>query len=84
VVKLWSDYAYLIVGLPVLAFVLTIFFGWHLPRGGGFFTVGATALGFIISAGIFTEIFPEKILHQSDGHFRMYVDSHLCSWLYER
>lgn len=62
---MYSDYAYLIVGLPVLAFVLTIFLGWHLPKGGGFFTVLATFAGFIISAGIFTEIFPEHILHQS-------------------
>ena len=35
---MYQDYAYLIVGLPILAFVLTIFLGWHLPKGGGFFT----------------------------------------------
>ncbi len=62
---MYADYAYLIVGLPVLAFVLTIFFGWRMPRGGGFLTVLATFIGFIISAGIFTEIFPEKVVHQS-------------------
>ncbi|HQF16611.1 MAG: F(420)H(2) dehydrogenase subunit L [Methanosaeta sp. PtaB.Bin039] len=62
---MYADYAYLIVGLPVLAFVLTIFFGWHLPRGGGFLTVLATFAGFIISAGIFMENFPEKVVHQS-------------------
>ncbi len=61
----YSDYAYLIVGLPVLAFVLTIFLGWHLPKGGGFITILATFAGFIISAGIFTEIFPGEVLHQS-------------------
>jgi len=65
VVTLYADYAYLIVGLPVLAFILTIFFGWHLPRGGGFLTVLATFAGFIISAGIFLETFPEKVVHQS-------------------
>jgi NADH-quinone oxidoreductase subunit L len=69
VVTLYSDYAYLIVGLPVLAFVLTIFLGWHLPRGGGFLTVLATALGFVISLGIYTEIFPESVLHQSQHWF---------------
>src|SRR5512137_3098399 len=62
---MYSDYAYLIVGLPVLAFVLTIFLGWHLPKGGGFFTVLATFAGFILSFGIFQEIYPGKILHQS-------------------
>jgi F420H2 dehydrogenase subunit L len=53
---LYSDLAYLIVGLPVLAFVLCLFFGWHLPRGGGFITVLATLGAFIISFGIFQEI----------------------------
>jgi NADH-quinone oxidoreductase subunit L len=65
VVTTYSDYAYLIVALPVLAFVLTIFLGWHLPKGGGFFTVLATFAGFILSFGIFQEIYPGKILHQS-------------------
>jgi len=62
---MYSDYAYLIVGLPVLAFVLTIFLGWHLPKGGGFFTVLATFGGFILSFGIFKEIYPNEIVHQS-------------------
>ncbi len=63
---MYQDYAYLIVGLPVLAFVLTIFLGWHLPKGGGFFTVLATFAGFILSFGIFREIYPNnEIVHQS-------------------
>jgi len=62
---LYSDLAYLIVGLPVLAFVLCLFFGWHLPRGGGFITVLATLGSFIISFGIFQEIYPGDIVHQS-------------------
>lgn len=63
---LYQDYAYLIVALPVLAFVLCIFFGWHLPRGGGFLTVLATFAGLILSLGIFTEIYPDNIIvHQS-------------------
>jgi len=62
---LYSDLAYLIVGLPVLAFVLCLFFGWHLPRGGGFITVLATLGAFIISFGIFQEIYPGDIVHQS-------------------
>ncbi len=62
---MYSDLAYLIVGLPVLAFVLCLFFGWHLPRGGGFITVLATLGSFIISFGIFQEIYPGDIVHQS-------------------
>jgi len=63
---LYSDYAYLIVALPVLAFVLCIFVGWHLPRGGGFLTVLATFAGLILSLGITSEIFPNnEIVHQS-------------------
>jgi proton-translocating NADH-quinone oxidoreductase chain L len=66
VVILYSDYAYLIVALPVLAFVLCIFIGWHLPRGGGFLTVLSTLAGLIISLGIAFEIFPNnEIVHQS-------------------
>ncbi len=63
---MYQDYAYLIVGLPILAFVLTIFLGWHLPKGGGFITVLATFAGFILSLGIFNEIYPDGgIVHQS-------------------
>ncbi len=63
---LYSDYAYLIVALPVLAFVLCIFIGWHLPRGGGILTVLATFAGLILSLGITSEIFPKnEIVHQS-------------------
>jgi proton-translocating NADH-quinone oxidoreductase chain L len=66
VVILYSDYAYLIVALPVLAFVLCIFIGWHLPRGGGFLTVLSTLAGLIVSLGIAFEIFPKnEIVHQS-------------------
>ena len=63
---MYSDYAYLIVALPVLAFVLCIFIGWHLPRGGGILTVLATFAGLILSLGITSEIFPKnEIVHQS-------------------
>ncbi|MDF0589586.1 NADH-quinone oxidoreductase subunit L [Candidatus Methanocrinis natronophilus] len=63
---MYQDYAYLIVGLPVLAFVLTIFLGWRLPKGGGFLTVLATFAGFILSFQIFREIYPNnEIVHQS-------------------
>ena len=62
---MYSELAYLIVGLPVLAFVLCLFFGWNLPRGGGFITVLATLGAFIISLGIFQEIYPGEIVHQS-------------------
>jgi len=69
---LYSDYAYLIVGLPVLAFVLCIFLGWRLPNGGGIITVLATFAGFIISCGIFREIYPAGIVHQSQHWFAVF------------
>jgi len=62
---LYQDYAYLIVALPVLAFLLCIFIGWRLPRGGGILTVLATFAGLILSLGIFMEIYPDGIVHQS-------------------
>ncbi|OPY52555.1 MAG: F(420)H(2) dehydrogenase subunit L [Methanosaeta sp. PtaU1.Bin060] len=62
---MYADYAYLIVALPVLAFVLCLFVGWHLPRGGGFITVLATLGGLIISLGILKETYPNQIVHQS-------------------
>jgi len=61
----YADYAYLIVALPVLAFLLCLFLGWHLPRGGGFITVLATLGAFIVSLGIFLETYPHEIIHQS-------------------
>ena len=69
---MYSDYAYLIVGLPVLAFVLCIFLGWRLPNGGGIITVLATFAGFIISCGIFREIYPAGIVHQSQHWFAVF------------
>ncbi|MCX6672294.1 MAG: NADH-quinone oxidoreductase subunit L [Methanothrix sp.] len=62
---MYADYAYLIVALPVLAFLLCLFIGWHLPRGGGFITVLATFGALIVSLGIFRETYPDKIIHQS-------------------
>ena len=62
---MYADYAYLIVALPVLAFLLCLFLGWNLPRGGGFITVLATLGAFIVSLGIFTETYPNEIVHQS-------------------
>ncbi|MDD4094010.1 MAG: NADH-quinone oxidoreductase subunit L [Methanothrix sp.] len=62
---MYADYAYLIVALPVLAFLLCLFIGWHLPRGGGFLTVLATFGALIVSLGIFSETYPNEIIHQS-------------------
>ncbi len=62
---MYSDLAYLIVGLPVLAFILCLFAGRYLPRGGGFLTVLATLGSLIVSLGIFAEIYPSEIVHQS-------------------
>ena len=54
-----------IVLLPVLAFVLTLFLGKKLPHGGAYFPIAAIAGSFIISLGVFLEIYPDKIVQQS-------------------
>src|SRR3989337_1949270 len=62
---MFSDYAALIVLLPVLAFVLTLFFGKRLYSGGALLPIAAIAGSFIISIGIFFEIYPDKTIQQS-------------------
>jgi proton-translocating NADH-quinone oxidoreductase chain L len=61
----FSDYAALIVLLPVLAFVLTLFFGKKLYSGGALLPIAAIAGSFIISLGIFFEIYPDKTVQIS-------------------
>jgi len=60
-----SIFPALIVLLPVLAFVLTLFLGKKLPHGGAYFPIAAIAGSFIISVGVFLEIYPDKIVQQS-------------------
>lgn len=61
-----SIFPALIVLLPVLAFVLTLFLGKKLPHGGAYFPIAAIACSFLISLGVFLEIFPnDKIVQQS-------------------
>jgi NADH-quinone oxidoreductase subunit L len=62
---MFQDYAYLIVLLPVITFVLTLFFGKKLPAGGGILPIIAIFVGFIISAGILAEIYPDGVVEQS-------------------
>jgi NADH-quinone oxidoreductase subunit L len=54
-----------IVLLPVIAFVLTLFLGKKFPHGGAYFPIAAIAGSFIISLGVFLEIYPDKIVQQS-------------------
>jgi proton-translocating NADH-quinone oxidoreductase chain L len=60
-----SIFPALIVLLPVLAFVLTLFLGKKLPHGGAYFPIAAIAGSFLISLGIFLEIYPDGIVQQS-------------------
>jgi len=62
---MFSDYAALIVLLPVIAFVLTLFLGKKLPHGGAYLPIAAIAGSFIISVGIFLEIYPDGLVQQS-------------------
>ena len=62
---MFGDYAALIVLLPVIAFVLTLFFGKKLPAGGASLPIAAIAGSFIISLGTFLEIYPHGTVQQS-------------------
>ncbi len=62
---MFSDYAAAIVLLPVLAFVLTLFLGKKLYSGGALLPIAAIAGSFIISLGIFFEIYPDGVVQQS-------------------
>ncbi len=66
---MFSDYAALIVLLPVIAFVLTLFLGKKLPHGGAYLPIAAIAGSFIISLGIFLEIYPDGVVQQSAPWF---------------
>jgi NADH-quinone oxidoreductase subunit L len=62
---MFSDYAALIVLLPVIAFVLTLFLGKKLYSGGALLPIAAIAGSFIVSLGIFFEIYPGGMVQQS-------------------
>lgn len=62
---MFSEYAALIVLLPVIAFVLTLFLGKKLYSGGALLPIAAIAGSFIISVGIFLEIYPDGVVQQS-------------------
>ncbi len=62
---MFSDFAALIVLLPVIAFVLTLFLGKKLYSGGALLPIAAIAGSFIISLGIFLEIYPDGVVQQS-------------------
>ncbi len=62
---MFSDYAALIVLLPVIAFVLTLFLGKKLYSGGALLPIAAIAGSLIISLGIFFEIYPGGMVQQS-------------------
>jgi len=62
---MFSEIAALIVLLPVLAFILTLFLGKRLYSGGALLPIAAIAGSFIISLGVFFEIYPDKTVQQS-------------------
>jgi NADH-quinone oxidoreductase subunit L len=62
---MFSEYAALIVLLPVIAFVFTLFLGKKLYSGGALLPIAAIAGSFIISLGIFLEIYPDGMVQQS-------------------
>ncbi len=62
---MFGDYSALIVLLPVIAFVFTLFLGKKLYSGGALLPIAAIAGSFIISLGTFLEIYPDKMVQQS-------------------
>lgn len=62
---MFSEYAALIVLLPVIAFVFTLFLGKKLYSGGALLPIASIAGSFIISLGIFLEIYPDGMVQQS-------------------
>ncbi len=62
---MFSDYASLIVLLPVLTFVLTLALGKRLPHGGAYLPILAIALSFVISLGTLLEIYPGGVVSVS-------------------
>lgn len=62
---MFSDYAALIVLLPVIAFVFTLFLGKKLYSGGALLPILAISGSFIISFGTFLEIYPDGMVQQS-------------------
>ncbi|CAD6492498.1 MAG: F(420)H(2) dehydrogenase subunit L [Candidatus Argoarchaeum ethanivorans] len=62
---MFQDFAYLIILLPIIAFVLTLFFGKKLPANGGILSILAVFSAFVISAGILIEIYPSGCVEQS-------------------
>ncbi|MCL7474706.1 MAG: NADH-quinone oxidoreductase subunit L [Methanosarcinales archaeon] len=65
----FGSLAFLIPGLPVLAFVLTLAFGKKMPHGGGHIPIVAIALSFIISVLIFLQIYPEHGTVEQSAHW---------------
>jgi len=62
---MFAEYAALVVLLPVFAFILTLFFGKRMYSGGALLPIIAIAGSFILSLGIFLEIYPDKVVEQS-------------------
>ncbi len=62
---MFGEISALIVLLPVLAFVLTLFLGKKLYSGGALLPIAAIAGSFIISLGTFLEIYPDGMVQQS-------------------
>jgi proton-translocating NADH-quinone oxidoreductase chain L len=65
----YGSLAYLIVALPVIAFVFTLAFGKKLPSGGGHIPIVAIALSFIISVLIYLQIKDGGAVEQSAHWF---------------
>ncbi len=53
----WTDYAYLIPLIPVMGFVLELFFGRYTWKRGGIFANLAIAFSLILSLGLLYEIY---------------------------
>jgi len=69
----FQDFAYLIVLLPIISFVLTLFFGKKFPANGGILAILTIFAAFIISAGTLSEIYHGGVVEQS-WHWFAFLD----------
>ncbi len=58
---MFTEYAWLIPIIPLVAFLVIGFFGHRTPEGGGYIAVGAAGLAFVLSALVAYEVLTGRV-----------------------